>query len=278
VPTPREPTAEALARIYRGLAASRSLAPGPGTNALFAELVGLATTPLAAHTERDVLADPRVSAIAPALRALCARGETELERAWAEHIGASRHPRRELRRFPYLPNYERLTRMEHHALAGLGAGPPRRVLFAGAGPLPLTALLLTGRHGWRGIDCIDIDEAATRSAQRLVEALHLTGLRFACADLLATTELAGYDLVYLAAMLTQRDGDAPVILAHLAEQMAPGTVLLTRSARGLRSLLYQPIGIDELGALRPLTVLHPYTDVINSVVLAEKPPGARPPR
>jgi hypothetical protein len=36
-------------------------------------------------------------------------------------------------------------------------------------------------------------------------------------------------------------------------------------------LLYPPLELRDLAGFRPLIVLDPYTDVVNSLVIAEKP-------
>jgi nicotianamine synthase len=52
-------------------------------------------------------------------------------------------------------------------------------------------------------------------------------------------------------------------------------MVLARSAHSLRALLYPVLDVagdlDVLGGLDPVAVLHPHTDVVNSVVLARVP-------
>ena len=49
--------------------------------------------------------------------------------------------------------------------------------------------------------------------------------------------------------------------------MRPGSMLIARGAHGLRTLLYPPLELDGLTAWRPLAVLHPFTAVVNSVLV-----------
>ncbi len=242
------------------------------TNALFSELVAVATHPGNGEIARQVLADPKIRRITPGLRSLCSAGEIELERAWARRIIISRDPQRELREFPYFANYEQLTRLEHHAVLGVTDCALPRMLFVGAGPLPLTALLLATQHGHTDIDNIDIDSAATRLAERLVGVLGIGSLRFRSVDVLDCTDVAGYDLVYVAAMVGPHPDEKSRVIKHLYRQMRPGALLLARSAHSLRTLLYPPLRLRDLDEFRPLVVLNPHTEVVNSLVIAEKPP------
>lgn len=267
----REPasTIEAVRRLYQQIATLPGLAPGPRTDAPFTELVRLVTTPTPVSTQRQVLADPQVQALTPHLQRLCCEAEAELERSWAARIIARHDPGQELRSFPYYDHYRRLTRLEHHLVAGLTA-PPQRVAFIGSGPLPLTSILLAQQYRVQ-VDNIDIDPDATRRALAVTAALGTHRLQFHTADVLDHASFGGYDTVWLAASVGLDRRHKRQVLAHLSEHLRPGALLLARSAHSLRTLLYPPLPVDDLGNFQPLVVLHPYTDIVNSVVIAQKP-------
>lgn len=260
-----------LLRLHEELAALPTLSPTAHTNALFNELVRVATDPGDSDIAQQVLTDAAIRRISPELRNLCAEGEVELERAWADRIITSREPDRELGEFPYFANYQQLTRMEHHAVLGVTECAPIRILFVGAGPLPLTSLLLATQHGHTQIDNIDIDPDAVQLAERITGALRIGALSFRCADVLDCTDLAGYDLVYVAAMVGAHSEDKARVIKHLYQRMRPGGLLLARSAHSLRTLLYPPLTLRDLAGFRPLVVVDPHTEVVNSLVIAEKP-------
>jgi nicotianamine synthase len=179
---------------------------------VFSELVRLATHPEDDQLARQILANSDILRIIPGLRTLCAAGESELERSWTRRIIASRDPQEELREFPYFANYEQLTRLEHHAVLGVTGRIPRRVLFVGAGPLPLTSLLLASRHDHTNID---VDPEAIRLAGRLADVLQVDAVRFRCADVLDCTDIAGYDMVCLAAMVGPQPEEKTRVIKHL---------------------------------------------------------------
>ncbi|MBV9060022.1 MAG: nicotianamine synthase [Pseudonocardiales bacterium] len=265
-----------LLLLYRKLSALPTLSPNTQTNALFSELVRLATSPEDDQIVRQVLADPKIHRIAAQLRNFCAAGEIELERAWAQRIIASRDPQRELHEFPYLTNYTLLTRLEHYGVLALtGRESRKRMLFVGAGPLPLSSLLLASQHDHTEIDNIDIDQEAVWLATRVANALRIRSLRFWCADVLSCTDIAGYDTVCLAALVGVNPDVKSQVIKHLYRHMRPGGLLLVRTAHSLRTLLYPPLDISDLAGFRPLAVLNPYTEVVNSLVVAEKPASPR---
>ncbi|WP_129669023.1 nicotianamine synthase family protein [Phytoactinopolyspora endophytica] len=281
----------ALCALYRELDSCSDLRPEPHVNSLFARLVHLVlTTPEPAAPQ--VLDDPVVCALAPRLRELCARGETELERTWAERIRASSDPGDELALFPYLDNYRCLVRMEIAALAqawatpdpvdasagetpGLGDLPApdrtatvRSVAFIGSGPMPLSSLLLAEDLGVP-VDSFDRDGDAVAASRDLARALGRNDLRVHHKDA-AEVELRGYDVVVLAALVGETAEQKAVLLRHLAASMDPGALLLLRSARGMRTLLYPEIGAGRFDGFDVLAVVHPDDEVINSAIVLRK--------
>jgi nicotianamine synthase len=267
--TPSGLLADILA-LHDALAAEPSLEPGPRTDALFTRLVALAVAPRSPQDVDAVLADPRLTERLPDLRARCASGEYALERAWAHRVLASGDPHAALEGFPYLQNYRDLTRIEYHAVTGHAPRAPRRALFVGSGPLPLSALLLA-RHGVQ-VDALDVDPEAVELGGRLAAALG-DDVTVSEGDVLALDDLGAYDLVCVAALVGLDPDDKAAALSHVRSRMRPGAIVLARSAHSLRGLLYPVLEVadDGLGGLDPVAVLHPHTDVVNSVVLARVP-------
>jgi nicotianamine synthase-like protein len=267
-------TARTLQQLHRQLADRPDLHPCPEVDGLFGDLVRLVlATPL--DDEARLLDDAGVVAIRGGLHALCSEGEYQLELAWARRIVASPSPRDELERFPYVDNYRQLTRMELNLLASVADAdrPARRVAFVGSGPLPLSSLLVAAELGLP-VDNLDCDAEAVALGERLAAALGPApaSLTFRQADV-THTDLRGYDVVILAALVGASGPEKRAILGHLAASMSPGAVLLARSARGIRSLLYPPIDPAALDGFELQAVVHPVDEVVNSVVLARARPG-----
>lgn len=265
-----DPLVAEIRMLHGALAESDDLDPGPATDAVFARLVALATRRRPAGQAERVLADPDVARLVPDLHRLCARGEYALERLWSRRVAAADDPWAVLQAFPYTGNYRDLTRLEVHALRGHLPAAPRRVLFVGSGPLPLTSIMMATEHGV-AVDNLDVDPEAVALGAASVAALGTPGVRFRAGDVLDTTDLGGYDAVCLAALVGLEPAAKARVLAHLRRHVEPGALLLARSAHALRALLYPVLDVDDVLApagFDPLAVLHPYTDVVNSVVLA----------
>jgi hypothetical protein len=259
-----------IRRLHDRLAAAPSLRPGPEVDGLLHRLVDLVVADRADGEVAAVLADPAIVALRPSLIARCARAEHELELAWAEQIVASRLPRLTLLRFPYLQNYALLTALEHAALVRAGEGRPRmprRVLFVGGGPLPLSAFHLARRLSVT-VDVLDRDLRSVELARRLVDRLAVPGVTIGPGDLADRHDLSGYDLVVLAALVGVTPAAKERHLRHLHRTMAPGAVLLARSAHGLRTLLYPEVDPGRLAGLRLVSLTHPTGPVLNSPLLA----------
>jgi hypothetical protein len=258
-------TARTLQELYRQLTERPDLRPSPEVDRLFGDLVRLVlATPR--DRETSVLGDDAVLAIRAGLQALCSEGEYQLELTWAHRIVASPSPRDELERFPYVGNYRQLTRMELDLLATVADRPASRVAFVGSGPLPLSAVLAAAELGIP-VDSLDRDAEAIALGERVATALGPAPLTFRRTDV-TDADLGGYDVVILAALVGAAGPEKRAILHHLAASMAPGAVLLARSARGMRSLLYPAIEPAALEGFDLQAVVHPVDDVVNSVVLA----------
>ncbi len=223
----------------------------------------------------QVLNDPSAKPLIASLRSVSARGEKELEHAWAHRIIAADDPWAELQQFPYLDNYHRLVRFELAGLTAVGASHPSSAVILGAGPLPLTGLVLAQCHGVE-VTNVDNDADACDLAFAVNEALGVAKqMSTVCADARAAGDLPGLaeaDIVLLAALA----GDDPTakrgITRGLAGGMHPHALLLARSAHRLRTALYPPVSPDDLNGFTPLVEMHPCDDVVNSVLIARPTP------
>nr|GEX14180.1 nicotianamine synthase, S-adenosyl-L-methionine-dependent methyltransferase [Tanacetum cinerariifolium] len=62
--------------------------------------------------------------------------------------------------------------------------------------------------------------------------------------------------------------DKNKVIQHLAKYMAPGAILMLRSAHGARAFLYLVVDPNVLHGFNVLLIFHPDDDVINSVVIS----------
>ncbi len=258
--------------LFKRLEGLPSLAPSPEVNRLFEDLVSLVLPWRPANLVSLLLTDPEIVRIRQRLLEICAAGEYELERHWAAKAATSGRPNLALRRFPYYANYVALTRFEH-SLLSLGSDKPvRSVLFVGSGPLPLTSILLASQFGTR-VDNVDISADACRLSEQLVHRLELSHLvRIHCADVRNQNDLRSYEVVALAALAGITIDEKRTIIGHIERTISPGCRLLVRTAEGLRRLVYPRVEERDLDGLTVHLAARPWGEVVNSVLIAEKPP------
>ncbi|KAK1280916.1 Nicotianamine synthase [Acorus gramineus] len=260
--------------LYHRISALPSLEPSATVDDLFTRLVRLCIPPI----PLDVTA---LGAPVPTMRArlirLCGEAEGLLESHYASLLSASAaNPLDRLSIFPYYENYLKLSLLEHTILSEHAARAPENVAFVGSGPLPLTSIVLATRH-LRGarFHNYDFDAEANEKAARLVRADPDLSARMAfhTVDVMdvAAEELRRYDVVFLAALVGLCREDKVRVIDHLGRHMAPGALLMLRSAHGARAFLYPVVDEADLrGWFDVLSVFHPEDEVVNSVVIARR--------
>lgn len=86
------------------------------------------------------------------------------------------------------------------------------------------------------------------------------------------SDLAGYDVVFLAALVGATQAEKESTLRSIVSRMREGALLVIRSVDGLRGLCYPVFdptteGVIGDGSLELCLVVHPKTHVVNSVVV-----------
>jgi nicotianamine synthase len=255
-----------------------SLSPSPEVNALFTELVTACVPPSTVDVEQLA---PEAQEMRGRLIRQCSEAEGLLEAHYADLLADFDNPLDHLELFPYLNNYILLSQLEHGLLARHVPGPaPSRLAFVGSGPLPLSSLVLAARHlpAPARFDNYDICGEANERARRLVRGDEdLSGrMAFRTSDVAdVTRDMAAYDVVFLAALVGMAAEEKARVVEHLGRHMSPGAALVVRSAHGARGFLYPIVDPEEIqrGGFEVLAVHHPEGEVINSVIIARKPPA-----
>lgn len=148
-----------------------------------------------------------------------------------------------LKTFPYHQNYTDLTQLEVSAITPYLASAPRNIAFIGSGPLPLTSICLQSHYPSAHIINIDRDTNALRTSQELCTSVGCGDrMGYAADDVSVEAEKGldwkSFDVVFFAALVGMDSPSKITILASLATKMTPGTLVVARSARGVRSVLY----------------------------------------
>jgi nicotianamine synthase len=161
-------------------------------------------------------------------------------------IGAL-HTKDLLQRFPYYQNYVDLSRLESSLLNAFllphTRTSPLKIAFVGSGPLPLTSFCLLDTFTNATIHNIDCDVDAISQSKELSRRLgYGERMTFACEDAhvqcVGGTDWKTFDVVFLAALVGMTSDEKKSILQGLGGKLKKGCLIVCRSARGLRSVLY----------------------------------------
>jgi len=265
--------------LYDQLSKLESLKPSKNVDTLFGQLV---STCLPTDTNIDVTKmSEEVKDMRSSLIKLCGEAEGYLEQHFSTILGSlqeDENPLDHLHIFPYYDNYLKLSKIEFDLLSQHTSHVPTKIAFVGSGPMPLTSIVLGKFHlPNTTFHNFDIDSHANTLASSLVSRDPDLSKRmiFHTTDVLNANEgLDQYDVVFLAALVGM-DKEAKVkAIEHLEKHMAPGAVLMLRSAHALRAFLYPIVDSSDLKGFQLLTIYHPTDDVVNSVVIARKLGGS----
>ncbi|CAN8252962.1 unnamed protein product [Cochlearia groenlandica] len=260
--------------LYNKISNLESLKPSKNVDTLFGQLV---TTCLPTNTNIDVakIHDQKVNDMRSHLIKLCGEAEGYLEQHFSTILSSFEdNPLNHLHIFPYFNNYLKLSKLEFDILVQHISHVPTKVAFIGSGPMPLTSIVLAKFHLTNTtFHNFDIDSQANKLASSLVSRdLDLSKrMFFHTTDVLNAKEgLDQYDVVFLAALVGMDKESKVKAIEHLGKHMAPGAMLMVRSAHGLRAFLYPIVDSCDLKGFEVLTIYHPLDDVVNSVVVARK--------
>ncbi|KAF2876064.1 Nicotianamine synthase [Massariosphaeria phaeospora] len=289
--------ADELRSIYHSLVVLPSLVPGEQVNRLLTRLVNLCTAPYSDDLASYLLSIQGVDDLCKQLRPLCATAEGELERHWASRI-IEESTRLQSTHTPYPTPLRSKPPFKHQLTTPTPLSPtcrptPCRLAFLGSGPLPLTSLCLLARYPDARVHNIDRDIDALGVSRRLAERLggDVSGrMSWACEDVaadesargggvdkdkdkdgfLAKTDWRAFQVVFLAALVGLDTQAKLAVLEMLARKLEVGTLVVVRSARGLRGVLYPVLELsDDLARIgyEVLVEVHPWTKVVNSIVI-----------
>jgi nicotianamine synthase len=270
-----------ICRIHHQLCHIDELKPCDHVNALFTKLVTICTFQYDNETVNAVLNDVHVAALIPELRAMASQGEYYLELTWAtdlvQQARLQQGSKPNISRFVYYQNYVDLVKLELHALHGVGA-QLNNIVFIGSGPLPLSPILmyqtLAETQGSSVMmHNIDRDQESITISSALLKKLRIDhGFNQHVMDATEYSNFGQADVVILGALVGQDVKEKMEFLTDIGQKMKPGSFIMARSAHSLRKLLYpsiEPYQVNKCG-FETAIVLHPFNDVVNSVLIAKK--------
>ncbi|KAF3963501.1 hypothetical protein CMV_012115 [Castanea mollissima] len=266
-----EPLVQKVWELYEQITSLENLKPSKDVNMIFTKLVLTCMPPNPIDVTKLC---KKVQEMRSKLIRLCGEAEGHLESHYSTILGSYENPLDHLNIFPYYSNYLKLSLLEFNILSQHYTHVPSKIAFVGSGPLPLTSIVLASKHlTHTTFHNYDIDPLANSQAIGLFSSDSDLSKRmlFHTNDIMnVTNELKDYEVVFLAALVGMDKEDKIKVVDHLAKYMAPGALLMLRSAHGARAFLYPVIDPRDLRGFEFLSVFHPTDEVVNSVVIARK--------
>lgn len=261
--------ADSTIDAYHHLNGLDDLSPAEDTNRMFSRLVQAARAPLPTHKVHTLLAEVDSRIELGNLHMLCAKGEFAMEEYWAKRIHAAANPKKELKAFTYWDNYKKLAAMEVKAIRSL-MPQAKKVLFVGSGPLPLSSYIMSA-HYKLDVENMDLDDDAVDCAVKwMFPMMGEKAIPCHHVDVMDFTDFGRFDVVIMAALVGLTSEQKCRVTEHLNRHMHMDQLLMVRSVRGLRSLLYPKVVAEDLVGFTTIKEVHPRGEVINSVLLARK--------
>jgi len=166
--------------------------------------------------------------------------------------------------YPLYARFERLIEREVKLLDGY---KPKRLLFIGSGPMPITALCLQHRLGTQ-IDCLERYPEAVSESQMVMKKLRMEGAINVFQGLGENHDMSKYDVILIALLAKPKEAILQNILQHCDDDVR----IICRTSDNSRHVFYEPTLDNAIPA--PL-VIKDYAradvdDTISSVLLRKE--------
>lgn len=261
--------------LYNQISNLESLKPSKNVDTSFQQLMSICLP-----TETNIYVEklcPKVQNIRTNLIKLRSEAIGYSEQHFSTILGSLEdNPLRHLDLYPYYTNYLKLSKVEFDLLTLHTSHVPTKIAFVGSGSLPFTSIILAKFHLLNTtFHNFDIDPQANSLAYQLVSRDPDLSSRiiFHTMDILNATDiLRDYDVVFLASLVGVDKEAKFKVIEHLEKHMAPGALLMLRSAKGLRAFLYIDVDPCDLRGFEVLETYHPSLSdgFVNSVMVARK--------
>ncbi len=247
------------AGLFNKIISLKSFRPSKETNQVFSKLVSYTLNPKNSISITKTQINK--------LQKMCSESEYELEKYWANKIINADDPKDALSQFPYYSNYTKLTQLEWHTLLSCSHHNNHNVVFAGGGPLPLTAIVMVKNYV-KKVTVLEVDKTAYNLSLQLVKKLGLSKkVTIVNTDAASFKDYSKFNVIVVAALAGVNKNAKIGIFHKIKKESSPESHILARSSSGLREMLYRPIDKSFYKMFKPVVEVHPQNDVVNSVIV-----------
>jgi hypothetical protein len=202
-------------------------------NDTLSELVSILAKPLDEATAEQILSNKDILSIRKGMLEKLSLAETLMEYHYAELFSNNITSVKDFKSFMYWHNYVELTKVEAKKLEELGT-QSSSMAFVGAGPLPLSPILLKERLNVT-MTCLDIDRKAYELGKTLIESIGSESLSYLLEDG-ALHHYGPYDVVWVASLVPNKEE----VLKRIYDTN-PNALVAIRSVDGIHQLLYEAV-------------------------------------
>lgn len=232
--------------------------PSAKVDFLFSNLVNYACNPLNQITISDESRDRLCN--------ISEKAEYEMELDFARRFLESKDSELALEDFKYYLNYKTLVNLEVSNTKILLQ--PKKILFVGGGPLPLSAIILARDYNF-DVTILECDRIAFDFSHKIIDKLKTKNITILNQDAYDYKLYQEHDLIYFAALVSGEYKSRLGLINSTYDKLNQGSVILCRSAHDARCLLYNNINKKDLIKYPTLEVI-PYNDIVNSFLILQK--------
>lgn len=257
---------------YTVLKQEEDLSPrNPRINDVLGKLVRTLSEDYTPEEEARVLNHRDIKAIRAPMHALLAKAEGAMEKFWEEEFSKkSEITQDDMQSFWYWQNYQDLVRGEAKHLPQHSFQKDDSICFVGAGPLPLTAVILHQQTGQK-VTCVDNDPGACACAKDFIRKAGLQEhIDVVCANG-ADHDFSKHPVTIIASLVPEKEK----VFRRISETCAHDVFFGVRSAEHLHMILYPPVreDSDELGQCSRTGETAYDPKIINTTLFYHSTPG-----
>ena len=202
---------------------------------------------------QSVLHDPRVEAVQRFLRKNYLNCIYQLEVDWVRSFLSS--PQRFIENdYIKYEQYRLRAFFEYYCFIMVANRKPKRSLFIGCGPFPLTSIIMSSNFDI-SIDYLDKRAEALYLAENLLKRIRLNkSPQFFQAEAESFSKIEEYDAIFVAGSVGETKEEKGRIIQHLCGGMKKGQVLMLRPPYLLEKLLIPEIDLPSLTDMEVYTL------------------------
>lgn len=162
--------------------------------------------------------------------------ETKLENRFVDHL-----QQEVVKHFVDYPLYARFERLIEREVSLLEGYVPKRVLFIGSGPMPITAFCLQHRLEVN-IDCLERSPDAIEHSNMVLKKLGFANHIRVLHGFGEQIDASAYDVILVALLAKPKK----IILENLARTAPKDVRIICRTSEGSRCVFYEPTTLDAI--------------------------------